>query len=167
MKRKAVAVARYGVMLAMILALGLVERQFPLVPGVPGIRLGLSNAVILYALFRMSARGAWALTLLKALLGGALYAGVAGALYSLGGGACAILGMQLLLRVKGMGLVGVSVGGACLHSVGQLLVSRPLIGTWAAVLQAPLLLVASVIAGALTGVLCNAVIRAMSAIDPG
>ncbi len=152
-------VARSGVMLALIFALGFCERQFPLVPGVPGIRLGLSNSVILFALCDMGAGAAWILTVLKAVLGGLIYAGVTGAIYSLAGGFCAMCAMLAFSRARGMGLVGISVGGSCAHTAGQLLISRFLLGTWAALAQSPILLAASVAAGVITGIACREVVK--------
>ncbi len=159
MKNTARIVARYGIMLSMILALGFCERQFALVPSVPAIRLGLSNAVILFALSEMGICAACVLTALKAVLGGLVYAGVMGMIYSLAGGACAVCVMLVFSRMRGIGFVGISVGGSCAHTAGQLLMSRVLLGTWAALAQSPILLAASVAAGVLTGTACREVVK--------
>lgn len=159
-------IAQFGLLTSMMLVLGLIERQFMLVPGVPGIRLGLSNTVLLYALALLGAKGAWLLMLLKVLLGGLLYAGVSGLFYSLAGGVLSMAGMMLALRLRGVGLAGVSVVGAVMHMAGQLLASRFLLGSWAALVQAPLLLVAAVVTGVLTGVVAQAVCRQLAQRDP-
>lgn len=158
-------IAQFGLLTSMMLVLGLVERQFMIVPGIPGIRLGLSNTVLLYALVLISRRGAWLLMVLKVLLGGLLYAGISGLLYSAVGGALSMIGMTLMLAVPGIGLVGVSVVGAVLHMAGQLAVSRFLLGGWAALAQAPILLVAAVVTGVITGVIATAVCRILSKHD--
>lgn len=159
-------IAQFGLLTAVMLVLGMVERQFMLVPGVPGIRLGLSNTVLLYALVLMGVSGAWLLMGLKVLLGGLLYAGVSGFAYSLAGGVLSMLAMMLTMRIRGVGLVGVSVLGAVAHMVGQLAVSRFLLGSWAALVQAPLLMVAAVVTGVLTGIIAQAVCRALARTDP-
>lgn len=159
-------IAQYGLLTAMMLVLGLVERQFMLVPGIPGIRLGLSNTVLLYALCLMSVKGAWLLMALKVVLGGFLYAGVSGMFYSFAGGVLSMLAMLLALRVKGIGMVGISVCGAVFHMAGQLLMSRLLLGSWAAAVQAPILLVAAVVTGILTGVVAQAACRGIAHGDP-
>lgn len=158
-------VAQFGLLTSMMLVLGLVERQFALVPGIPGIRLGLSNTVLLYALCMISTSGAWVLMALKVLLGGLLYAGVSGMMYSLAGGVLSMLAMLLALRIRGIGLTGVSVVGAVFHMAGQLLVSRWLLGSWAALVQAPILLVAAVVTGVVTGIIAQAVCRALARTD--
>lgn len=159
-------IARYGLLASMMLVLGWVERQFMLVPGIPGIRLGLSNTVLLYALCLMSARGAWLLMGLKVVLGGLLYAGVSGMAYSFAGGVCSILAMLLALRVRGLGLVGISVMGASFHMAGQILMSRLMLGSWAAAVQAPLLLIAAVVTGVITGVVAHSVCLALARGNP-
>lgn len=157
--------AKMGLMTAMMLALGLAERQFVLIPAAPAIRLGLSNTVLLYAVMLLRPADALLLMGLKVLLGGLLYAGVVGAVYALCGGLLSVMVMLLLSRVRGMGFVGVSVAGAMAHSVGQILVSPLLLGSWAAALQLPLLLACSVGTGLLTGVIAHRVCRALAKTD--
>ena len=67
-------------------------------------------------------------------------------------------------RKKEFGLY--SVLGASAHMAGQMCVSRFMLGSWAALLQAPLLLAASVAAGIATGVLCRAAMHALRGLDP-
>lgn len=159
-------IAQFGMLTSVMLVLGLVERQFLLVPGVPGIRLGLSNTVLLYALCLMSTPSAWLLMGLKVVLGGFLYAGPTGMIYSAAGGILSMVAMMLTVRIRGLGMVGISVAGATAHMVGQLLISRVLLGSWAAAVQAPLLLVAAVVTGVLTGVVAQAASRGVAASDP-
>ncbi len=153
---------RYALLTSLMLALGLIERQFVLVPSVPGIRLGLSNTVLLYAVVLMGARSAWLLMALKVALGGLLYAGLSGMLYSLAGGVLSVAAMLAAVRLKNIGFVGVSVAGAVTHMTGQVLMSRLLLGTWAAAAQAPILLVAAVVTGVVTGIAASAACRGVA-----
>lgn len=153
---------RYALMTALMLVLGLIERQFVLVPAAPGIRLGLSNTVLLYAVVLMGAPSAWLLMALKVVLGGLLYAGFSGMLYSLAGGVLSVAAMLIAVRAPRIGFVGVSVVGAATHMTGQVLMSRLLLGTWAAAVQAPLLLVAAVVTGVVTGVAASAACRGVA-----
>ena len=157
MKNPAKAVATYGVMLSLMLSLGFIERQFPIFPSVPGLRLGLSHAGVLFSIYYMGAPSALALSALKSVLGGLTYAGFTGMVYSLSGGALSVATMLALSKVSGVGFVGVSVAGAFMHTVGQLLASRALLGSWAAIFQSPILLLSSVLAGVVTGVACRGV----------
>lgn len=154
-------IARYGLLTAVMLVLGFIERQFPIVAAIPGIRLGLANVALLYAIYLLGSRSAWSLLAVKVALGGLLYAGVTGAMYSLAGGAFAVGAMLLARRIRGLGVSGVSVCGAVAHIVGQILLSRLLLGSWAAALQAPLLVASAAVTGVLTGISAEAVMRAL------
>lgn len=156
---------RYALLTALMLVLGLIERQFVLVPAVPGIRLGLSNTVLLYAVILMGAKSAWLLMVLKVALGGLLYAGVTGMLYSLAGGMLSVIGMLLTVRLRNVGFIGISVVGAVMHMTGQIGMSRLLLGTWAAAAQSPILLVAAVVTGVVTGVAASAACRGVAQSD--
>lgn len=148
--RKTQRLTLLGMLAAVATLLGLIERQFVLVPAVPAIRLGLGNAALLVALYALSAGDAWLLALLKAAMGCLLFSGFQALPYALCGGAAAMAAMTLLRRAR-FGVIGVSVGGACAHALGQTLISRPMLGSWAAAAQLPWLLLASIMAGALTG----------------
>jgi heptaprenyl diphosphate synthase len=150
-----------GVLLSLMLILGLMEKQFVLVPGVPGIKPGLSNVVLMFALCLLSTKEAAALLLLKVLLSGLLFAGVSGMAYAFCGGVLAFITMWLLLKTKAFGLPGVSVSGAVMHMLGQILCSRLLLGSWAAAAQIPVLLLSAVITGVLNGIIASHVIAAM------
>jgi len=145
----------------MMLVLGFVERQFVLVSDIPGIRLGLSNTVLLYALCLMDTKSAWLLMLLKVLLGGFLFS-IDSLWYSLSGGILSMIAMWLALFIGGMSMVGVSVSGATFHMVGQLLMASIRLGEWTAVAQAPWLLAAAVVTGVLTGVTAHVVCRSVA-----
>ena len=150
-----------GMLLSLMLILGLIEKQFVLVPGVPGIKPGLSNVILMYALCMLGTKSAGALLLLKVLLSGLLFAGVSGMAYALCGGVLAFGIMYLLLKTKAFGLPGISVSGAVMHMLGQLACSRLLLGSWAAVAQLPILLISAVITGVLNGIIASHVITAM------
>ena len=70
-----------------------------------------------------------------------------------------------LRRLPGMGLIGVSVGGAVCHNLGQLAVAALVVGTAPVLSYLPILLVSAIITGMITGVAAKATISAMEAID--
>lgn len=159
--------ALYGVLTSIMLVLGFVERQFLIAPGIPGIRLGLANTVLLYAVCLMGTRSAWLLMGVKVALSSVLFAGFTGFLYSLAGGVCSMLAMALAMRLRGVSLIGVSVLGSVLHMVGQLLVASLLTGlSLLAGFLAPLLLISGVVMGVVTGVVAQGVCAALAKTDP-
>lgn len=150
-----------GMMLSLMLILGLMERLFVLVPQAPAIKPGLSNIVLMYALCTLNASSALWLLLLKVLLSGLMFAGVSGMMYAFCGGIMAYLAMVLLYKTRAFGLPGISVAGAVMHMLGQILCSRFLLGSWAAAAQLPLLLFSAVVTGVFNGTVTSLVIRAL------
>ena len=55
MKRRNAAqrIALCGLLTALMLVLGLVENQIPLNASIPGIKLGLSNGVLIFAIYML------------------------------------------------------------------------------------------------------------------
>ncbi|MBR6753458.1 MAG: Gx transporter family protein [Clostridia bacterium] len=151
-----------GIMLSMMLILGFVEKQFSLVPGVPGIKPGFSNIVLMFALYRMDTRSAGTLLVLKVLLSGLLFSGVNGMAYAFSGGILAFGIMFLFIRMRRLSLPVVSVSGAVMHMAGQIICSRFLMGSWVLAFQLPLLLVSAVVTGVLNGVITALVINALT-----
>lgn len=159
-------IARFGMLTAVALILGWLEQFIPLVPGVPGIKLGLGNMVLLYAIYLMDAKSAALLMVMKVLLSGFLFAGASAMLYSFAGGILSLAVMLLFRRVKDMGMVGVSVAGGVSHNIGQLAAALLIALPWQAVIgYLPWLLVAGAVTGTLTGVAAKSAIRGMAAHD--
>ena len=103
MNKKTQQIARFGLLTALALVLGLMDRAIPvsaLLGGfVPGIKLGLANTVLLYAVYLMDRRSSILLMLTKVLLSGFLFGSLTAILYSLSGGVLS-LAVMLLIRKK-------------------------------------------------------------------
>ena len=99
MKSKAQSVARFGLLAALSLVLGYFDRAIPITwllgGAVPGIKLGLANTVLLYAVYLMDWRSCVALMLTKVFLSGFLFGSMSAILYSLSGGVLSLLVMLL------------------------------------------------------------------------
>lgn len=157
-----------AVLTALALGLSYAERAIPLglVIPLPGIKLGLANIVTLFALYALGPAQALLILLCRCTLG-ALFAGNLNALiYSLFGGAAAMLTMILLRKGKHLSVYGVSLGGAAAHNCGQAAAAVWTLGTPAPLSYLPVLLGVSLVSGALTGFLSALLFRAMSHVDP-
>ena len=157
-------VALGGLLVAMMLILGYVETLLQgLVPtGIPGIKLGISNGVLLFALYMMDVRSALIMMVLKVGLSGLLFGNPMTMLFALCGGALSLAGMIPLSREKGINIITVSMVGAVLHNVGQIIaaafvmseVSPAILLRYLAVLMA-----VALVTGAATGILAREVIN--------
>ena len=155
-------VAVSGLLITMMLVLGYVESLIPAVSGVPGIKLGLSNGVLIFAIYMLDLPTAWTLMVLKVLLSGLLFGGVNTILYALAGGTLSMLAMTLLSRVKGMHPVTVSMIGGVMHNVGQVLVAIALLHTQQLYYYMAILMLVGLACGALTGICASSVMKHLS-----
>ena len=96
-------VARFGLLTALALVLGLLDRAIPLTAllggAAPGIKLGLANTVLLYAVYLMDWHSAVFLMLAKVVLSGFLFGSLTAILYSLSGGVLEAASLDTGLRV--------------------------------------------------------------------
>ena len=118
-------VARFGLLAALSLVLGLFDRAIPLTwflsGAVPGIKLGLANTVLLYAVYLMDWRGCVLLMLAKVFLSGFLFGSMSAILYSLSGGE---LSLAVMLLVRKNAKVGALVIGLLALASDIFLLSR-------------------------------------------
>ncbi len=152
-----------AVLLALGLTLSRVDRMIPLtfVP-IPGFRIGLSNVVTLFALFRLPGAMTWSILLMRCLLGALFGGGISALLLSLSGGILALLVMQAVqfaARRLPLSVFGVSVAGACAHNIGQVLMASLLLESWAPLWYLPYLLWVGVVCGLLIAALCAGVLK--------
>jgi len=152
-----------GLLFAIALILSLVESLFPIMPiAVPGVKFGLSNIVVMYAIFFLGAKQAYSIAILKAIFVFFTRGFIASTL-SLSGGMLSITCMILILFLlkEKVSYLGISVVGAVSHNIGQfLIVSLIYVGVsmWA---YLPVLLISGVIAGLLTATLLRILLPAL------
>ena len=152
-----------AVLTALALGLSTLESLFPvsLVVPLPGVKLGLANIVTVFALYELGAAPALVILLARCGLG-SLFAGNASALlFSLLGGLTAMLVMIGLKRCRRLSIYGVSIGGAAAHNCGQIAAACLTLGSMAPLYYLPILLGASLITGAVTGVAAACLFRAL------
>lgn len=154
-------VALYGMLAALALCAGYLEVLVPLPVTVPGVKLGLGNAVVLYALLRMGARPALYLMLAKVLCSTILFSNPQMMVFSLAGGLLSWAVMALAVRFAPLSEVGVSVLGGVAHNLGQLAMVAALLSPATAYVNAPVLVIAGVACGAAIGILLRGVLAAL------
>ncbi len=125
----------------------------PLSASFPGIKMGLPNVVIVYALYALGWKEA-ALVSLVRLLGIFLGFGNPVALaYSIAGAILSLAVMLLLKKTGCFSSVGVSMAGGVCHNIGQIAVAMLLLQTPHVAYYLPILLVSGTVAGLFVGFL--------------
>lgn len=160
MKTKRLTVMAMTVAVAMILSY--VESQIPpIFTAVPGIKMGLANIAVVFALYKLGWKEAALVSLLRVFLVSLLFSplGVMGLFYSLAGAALSLLGMIALKAAKLFSSVAVSVAGGVLHNVGQIAMACVLLKTSELVYYLPVLVLSGILAGVLIGVLAAILVK--------
>lgn len=150
---KARRVALYGMLVALAFILSYVESLVPVTLGIPGVKLGLANLVVVIALYTLDLKGAFVISVVRIVLSGLTFGGLFSMLYSLAGGLLSFAVMAVLSRKKLLGTVGVSVCGGVAHNIGQLLVAMAVLETESVWYYFPVLLISGSVAGVLIGLL--------------
>ncbi len=152
-------VAADAVFLILALALSYIEAMVPLgaVIPLPGFKPGLANILITLLVFRARVIDGAIVSLLRILIMGLLFGTPISLFLSAGGAMLSFFALLLLHQTAGrhLSFVGVSVLSAAAHNIGQLICVGCIFGLRAAAAYLPLLLVASVLFGALSGALLN------------
>ena len=152
-------VALCGLLLSMMLVLGWVEHMIPLNAAIPGIKLGLSNGVLIFAVYMLGIPYAFLLMVLKVVLSGLMFGGVSAMMYAMAGGLVSMILMATLSRVKGMHPVVVSMVGGVGHHVGQVLLAMVMLNTANRVYYLAVLTFVGLGCGAVTGVTATSVMK--------
>ncbi len=159
--RAARKVAYSACLIGLAMIFSYVESLIPLNFGIPGVKLGLANLVVVTGLAFLPPLQILAVLISRICLTGILFGNVLSLAYSLAGGLLSFLVMVLLKRVKGFSMTGISIAGGVAHNVGQLLTAMLILGNVHLGWYFPPLLVAGVLAGGLIGMLAGRVAAAV------
>ena len=149
---------------ASALVLAIVENILPPLPiAVPGVKFGLSNIAVMYALFFLGRRQAYTIGILKSVFVFVTRGGIAG-LLSFSGGILSITVMILLMAVfrDRITYLIVSIFGAVFHNIGQFMVISVIytgMNMWA---YLPILLISGLAAGIVTSTLLRFILPAFN-----
>ena len=150
--------AYLGLSLALALICSYIESLIPFYFGIPGIKLGLTNIVVVWMLYTIGAKEAFLISVLRILIAGFLFGNPFSILYSMCGGICSFLMMLLLRYTKKFRVISVSTIGGIFHNIGQLSAACVVVENLNLVYYAPVLLIAGFITGFLIGIISQEMI---------
>ena len=146
-----------GLLTALGLIIGYIEFLIPIPLGIPGVKPGFANIVIVWALYSLGPWEALMINGMRIFLSGFLFGNFSMILYSLAGAAVSFLCMCLAKKSGLFSMTGVSMIGGVMHNMGQLLVAMAVLETVSLVYYGPVLLAAGVITGLLIGIVTGEV----------
>ena len=144
---------------AAAMILSFLESQIPAFFAVPGMKLGLTNLLIVFALYEWGPREALMINIIRILLTGFLFGNPYSILYSLGGASLSFAAMFLGKRCGIFSIRGVSMLGGIFHNVGQILVAAAAVKDFRITWYLPPLIVSGVITGFLIGIIALEMLR--------
>ena len=157
MKASKLSLAALSVSLAMILSF--VESQIPAFVAIPGVKIGLTNIVVIYALYKLGWKYAAVISFVRVLLVGMLFGNGVSIAYSLAGAAVSFAVMVLLMRAKVFSTAAVSVAGGVMHNMAQIGMACIIMETNLLTYYAPFLLISGTLAGIAIGVISAIMIK--------
>lgn len=157
---------RLALLGAVALVLGWVES---FIPTLYGIKLGLANTVLIYALYLLDIPSAFILMVLKVCLSLLTPGGAGRFMYSAAGAILSLLAMLLVKSVSRgkLSIIGVSVVGSVFHNIGQMLVATTVFGVIPILAYSPLLFISGVALGIATGTVGKYAVRALASTEVG
>ena len=154
-------IAITGILTAGAVVIGIIESFIPSI-GIPGVKLGLANIVILITLFELGILEALFVDLARVFIVGLLR----GTIFTMGffmslTGAILSLGIMILfyLLIKKFSIIGVSVIGALFHVFGQILVAWLFLSTPYILYYLPVIAISAIVTGVFVGITANLVIK--------
>lgn len=158
-------VAYFGVFTALALIFSYVETLIPIQFGIPGVKLGLANLIIVIALYRMKLSEAYLLSIVRVLLAGFIFGNYFSIIYSLAGGILSLTVMALLRKKGGFSIIGVSIAGGVFHNIGQLIVASVIVETFSVMYYVPVLLIAGLVTGLLIGIASDGMLKRLANLE--
>lgn len=154
-------IALCAMLMALAMIFSYVEALIPINFGVPGIKLGIANLIVVIGLFFLPPAEVLMISIARILLMGYLFGNGMSILYSLAGGLLSFFVMLLLKKIKGFSMTGVSIAGAVAHNVAQICVAAYVVQNTKLFYYLPVLLIAGVITGTLIGILSGRIFLAI------
>lgn len=148
-------IAYSAMLVALAMIFSYVETLIPFSFGVPGIKLGLANLIVVIGLFFLEPLQVLGILIARIVLVAFMFGNMSSLVYSLVGGIFSFCVMLLLKRCKGFSMIGISMAGGVSHNVGQLVVAACVVENLHVFYYMPILLVVGLLTGMLIGVIAQ------------
>lgn len=148
-----------ALMIALAFAFSYLESLIPFNFGIPGIKLGIANLVVIIALYTMNAKDALFISIIRILLSGLAFSGPFAMIYSLIGGLLSFLVMFIAKKSNKFSPIGVSALGGTVHNFGQILVAAVVMRTYRIIYYFPILMIVGLLTGILNGIIADIIIK--------
>ena len=151
-------VATYGMMIALAMVLSFLESMLPAFVAVPGVKLGLTNLVVMVALYKLSPADAVIINIIRIILVGLTFGNAFSLVYSMAGGILSFVVMLLLYKTGRFSEAGVGAAGGVAHNLVQIIVAMIVMKAAGVAFYLPVLIASGLVAGVIIGILSGLVV---------
>lgn len=155
---KSKRIALYGLFIALAFVFSYLEGLLA-IQLMPGMKLGLTNLVVLVALYYLDVKAAFVINMVRILCVAFTFGNLYSLCYSAAGGMLSYIVMVLLKKMKHFSVVMVSITGSIFHNVGQVVVAIFMVETTAVAWYLSVLIFSGIIAGAMIGLLGGMILK--------
>lgn len=149
----------FGVFVALALIFSYVETLIPVNFGIPGVKLGLANLIIVVGLYKLHLTDDYLLSVTRVVLAGFLFGNLFSIIYSLAGGILSLTVMAFAKYTEKFDVIAVSILGGISHNVGQLIVAALVLENISIFNYIPVLLIAGLVTGAVIGIVAEEILK--------
>lgn len=146
-----------SMLLAIAFILSWIEMVLGISTGIPGIKLGLANIIILFAVCVCGKKEGFMILICRLILNALLFGNAVSFMYSVAGGILSFLIMCIAIYILKLGYIFSSICGGIFHNVGQLIVAFIILKNSAVIFYLPYLIIGGIVTGALNGIIVKKV----------
>lgn len=153
-------ITKIAILTSICVVISIIESYFTFIGDIiPGLKLGLANIVIIFALYKCGFKTALLVSLIRVLIVAILRTGFGiNFFFSLSGALFSIIAMTILMKTK-LSIIGVSIIGSIFHSIGQVLIGIIMLDNYNVIYYLPYLLIFSIPTGIIIGIITKKIIN--------
>ena len=155
-------IIRMSMLISLSVVISIIESYIPILNNIiPGLRLGLSNVIIIFVLYKYGFKDSLYVSIVRVFLVGLLRTGIFSVsfFFSLSGAIFSIIFMYIVKKIKIFSVIGISIIGSVTHSIGQILVAIVMLNNENIIYYLPYLLIFSIPTGIITGIIANKILK--------
>ncbi len=151
--------AALAISVSLALILSFIESQIPAFVAVPGVKIGLANIAVVFALYKLGVGEGAIISGVRVILLAMLFGSFTSFLFSLSGACVSFLLMFILKQFTPLGKIGVSVVGGVSHNLAQIGVACLILDTNLLIYYLPFLLISGTVAGIVIGIISTLLVE--------
>lgn len=159
MKYSTKKITTLALSVSLALIFSFIESRIPAFVAIPGIKVGLANIAVIFTLYKLGIKEAIAVSLVRVFLVSILFGSPVSLIYSISGATLSLLTMILLKKLTPLSEISISVSGAVMHNVGQIIAASFMLATNVVAYYLPFLILSGVLAGIAVGVVSALLIK--------